>query len=95
MWDSAPASSPAASKPPLTPPPPPIWNDCGLDEARLRLASGQDGVARIAHAVGFSSDDAFRRAFERRFGVTPSAYRGRFAAPPSPKDEDHEAVCHL
>ena len=49
-----------------------------LDEARLRLASGRDGIARIAHAVGFSSDDAFRRAFERRFGVTPSAYRGRF-----------------
>jgi len=54
-----------------------------LDEARLRLASGRDGVARIAHAVGFSSDDAFRRAFERRFGVTPSAYRSRFAPAPS------------
>ena len=51
-----------------------------LDEARLRLASGRDGLARIAHAVGFQSDDVFRRAFERRFGVTPSAYRGRFAS---------------
>ena len=46
-----------------------------LDEARLRLAAGRDAVARIAHAVGFGSDDAFRRAFERRFGVTPGAYR--------------------
>lgn len=51
-----------------------------LDEARLRLASGQGNVARVAHAVGFASDDAFRRAFERRFGLAPSAYRGRFAA---------------
>jgi transcriptional regulator GlxA family with amidase domain len=55
-----------------------------LDEARQRLASGQDGLARIAHAVGFQSDDVFRRAFERRFGVTPSAYRGRFAPPSHP-----------
>ncbi len=51
-----------------------------LDEARVRLATGQDVVARIAHAVGFRSDDAFRRAFERRFGVTPTAYRSRFSA---------------
>jgi transcriptional regulator GlxA family with amidase domain len=50
-----------------------------LDEARRRLAASGDKLARIAHATGFSSDDAFRRAFERRFGVTPSAYRGRFA----------------
>ena len=67
-----------------------------LDEARLRLASGRDGVARIAHAVGFRSDDAFRRAFERRFGVTPTAYRGRFAAAlPTDQDLDHEATSHL
>jgi transcriptional regulator GlxA family with amidase domain len=50
-----------------------------LDEARSRLAAGDEGLARIAHAVGFRTDDGFRRAFERRFGVTPAAYRGRFA----------------
>jgi transcriptional regulator GlxA family with amidase domain len=55
-----------------------------LDEARLRLAAGREGMARIAHAVGFASDDAFRRAFERRFGLTPTAYRSRFAAPAAP-----------
>jgi AraC-like DNA-binding protein len=43
--------------------------------------------------VGFSSDDAFRRAFERRFGVTPGAYRSRFAAPLA-KDDDHEIALH-
>jgi transcriptional regulator GlxA family with amidase domain len=61
-----------------------------LDEARLRLASGADSLARIAHAIGFRSDDAFRNAFERRFGVTPGVYRSRFAsnAPLSPETED-------
>ncbi|HTT98041.1 MAG TPA: GlxA family transcriptional regulator [Rhizomicrobium sp.] len=49
-----------------------------LDEARLRLASGREKIATIAHSTGFGSDDAFRRAFERRFGVSPSTYRGRF-----------------
>jgi AraC-like DNA-binding protein len=28
--------------------------------------------------VGYASDDAFRRAFERRFGVSPRDYRRRF-----------------
>jgi transcriptional regulator GlxA family with amidase domain len=55
-----------------------------LDEARLRLATGADGMARIAHAVGFRSDDAFRRAFERRFGLTPGDYRRRFTTPAQP-----------
>jgi AraC-like DNA-binding protein len=37
-------------------------------------------------SVGFKSADAFRRAFERRLGVSPSDYRRRFgsaAKPPS------------
>lgn len=59
-----------------------------LDEARSRLLAGDDGLARIAHAVGFRSDDGFRRAFERRFGVTPAAYRGRFAPSRSPDAHD-------
>jgi transcriptional regulator GlxA family with amidase domain len=61
-----------------------------LDEARLRLATGREGMARIAHAVGFNSDDAFRRAFERRFGLTPTAYRSRFIAPTSPEGTAHD-----
>jgi len=49
-----------------------------LDEARRRLHSSAGGIERIAASVGFRSGDAFRRAFERQFGINPSAYRARF-----------------
>jgi transcriptional regulator GlxA family with amidase domain len=49
-----------------------------LDEARTRLCEAQCNIDQLAVSVGFGSDDAFRRAFERRFGVSPSSYRTRF-----------------
>ncbi|HTE39877.1 MAG TPA: GlxA family transcriptional regulator [Steroidobacteraceae bacterium] len=49
-----------------------------LDEARTRLEGSQARVHAIANSVGFRSSDAFRRAFERRFGVAPRLYRERF-----------------
>jgi transcriptional regulator GlxA family with amidase domain len=49
-----------------------------LDEARTRLCETRCSIEQLAASVGFASDDAFRRAFERRFGVSPSQYRGRF-----------------
>jgi transcriptional regulator GlxA family with amidase domain len=49
-----------------------------LDEARTRLCETQCNIDQLAVSVGFGSDDAFRRAFERRFGVSPSSYRTRF-----------------
>jgi transcriptional regulator GlxA family with amidase domain len=52
--------------------------DLRLGEARQRLAAPDATVAKVALSVGFRSDDAFRRAFERRFGLSPSTYRGRF-----------------
>lgn len=51
-----------------------------LDEGRRRLAERTQTVENVAASVGFNSDDAFRRAFERRFGVTPSSYRAAFHA---------------
>lgn len=50
-----------------------------LDRARQLLCAGHGNLLRLAHAVGFASDDAFRRAFEQRFGISPSDYRGRFS----------------
>jgi transcriptional regulator GlxA family with amidase domain len=51
-----------------------------LDEARRRLTERTQTIENVAASVGFNSDDAFRRAFQRRFGVKPSSYRSRFDA---------------
>jgi transcriptional regulator GlxA family with amidase domain len=51
-----------------------------LDEARRRLTERTQTIESVAISVGFKSDDAFRRAFLRRFGVRPTAYRDRFDA---------------
>jgi transcriptional regulator GlxA family with amidase domain len=51
-----------------------------LDEARQRLSAPECTVEGVARSVGFSDADNFRRAFERCFGIAPSAYRGRFAS---------------
>jgi transcriptional regulator GlxA family with amidase domain len=49
-----------------------------LDEARRRLSDHSMRVEEIANSIGFASGDSFRRAFERRFGLAPSRFRGRF-----------------
>jgi len=56
--------------------------DARLAEANRRLsASGHStSLKALARSVGYASEDVFRRAFERRFGTTPSAYRERFGA---------------
>jgi len=51
-----------------------------LDEARWLLVNGDDAIRTLADAVGYSNDDTFRRAFERRFGISPVEYRRRFRA---------------
>ena len=53
--------------------------DLRLNEARQRLsANGAMTIDSISASVGFRSADAFRRAFQRRFGVNPTHYRHRF-----------------
>jgi transcriptional regulator GlxA family with amidase domain len=50
-----------------------------LEESRRRLGLANQTVDSVAASVGYASADSFRRAFERRFGVAPSAYRRRFS----------------
>jgi len=38
----------------------------------------------VAESVGFNGADSFRRAFTRRFRVTPSKFRRNFALPDTP-----------
>jgi len=49
-----------------------------LDEARRRLCETHCSINQLAASLGFGSDDAFRRAFERCFGLSPIEYRTRF-----------------
>jgi transcriptional regulator GlxA family with amidase domain len=49
-----------------------------LGEARRLLGERGSRVEDVSATVGFASADAFRRAFERRLGLSPSQYRGRF-----------------
>jgi AraC-like DNA-binding protein len=48
-----------------------------LDRARDRLAGSAEPIVEIALGVGFSEQSAFTRAFRRRFGESPAAYRRR------------------
>ncbi|WP_086469573.1 GlxA family transcriptional regulator [Devosia lucknowensis] len=49
-----------------------------VETARRMLEQGQP-VARVARRCGFVSDETLRRAFTRRVGISPQAYRERFA----------------
>jgi len=46
-----------------------------LGHARDRLCGGSDRIAAIALDAGFSEQSAFSRAFRRRYGESPAAYR--------------------
>jgi transcriptional regulator GlxA family with amidase domain len=64
-----------------------------LGEAQRRLLASRVKIEALARSVGFASDDSFRRAFERRFGIAPSSYRARFSVRASKTiqgDEDDE-----
>lgn len=54
--------------------------DLRLNEARRRLSGNGATIESIATSIGFRSADAFRRAFQRRFKVSPTHYRHRFAS---------------
>ena len=46
-----------------------------LSEAAVELRDGGRGVLAIAVEFGFSSQEAFTRAFKEAWGVTPAAWR--------------------
>ena len=48
-----------------------------LERAAFRLATSRDGVLRLAVDAGYSSNEAFTRAFQRAYGMAPSAWRAR------------------
>jgi transcriptional regulator GlxA family with amidase domain len=50
-----------------------------LEIAQHLLGSSTDTIAAIAERVGYDDERAFRRAFERDFGVSPARYRKRLS----------------
>ncbi len=46
-----------------------------LEEAAVRLSDTGQSILEIALATGYESHEVFTRAFQRRFGTTPSGYR--------------------
>jgi transcriptional regulator GlxA family with amidase domain len=46
-----------------------------LDEARRRLRVPRNSIEDVARDVGYQSADSFRRAFERRYGISPLGYK--------------------
>ena len=48
-----------------------------LEEARRRLLSPRYSIKSVAASVGYKSDDAFCRVFQRRFGLTPGTFRNQ------------------
>ena len=67
-----------------------------LSQAAALLLTGSQPVRRIALSCGFRSHEVFTRAFQRRFGMTPSAYRARgFVRHISARDAAaHRATVH-
>jgi len=51
-----------------------------VERARLALESTGAPVDAVARQCGFGTVETLRRAFARRLGVSPAAYRSRFAA---------------
>jgi transcriptional regulator GlxA family with amidase domain len=51
-----------------------------VERARLALESATEPIDAVARRCGFGTVETLRRAFARRLGVSPGAYRNRFAA---------------
>jgi AraC family transcriptional regulator len=64
-----------------------------LDRAALLLLTSRDSILNIALDCGFHSHETFCRAFRRRFGMRPTAYRERgFAHGASPSQAEQHAL---
>ena len=49
-----------------------------VERARALLEDGAESLEAVTRDAGFSSPEVLRRAFHRRVGVSPAAYRDRF-----------------
>lgn len=52
--------------------------DVRLSRARLMIETRTGGISLIADRCGFTSEERMRRAFQRKFGLPPAAFRSHF-----------------
>jgi transcriptional regulator GlxA family with amidase domain len=50
-----------------------------VEEAKQLLETSDSSVEEIGHIVGYEDPTSFRRLFKRKAGLTPAAYRRKFA----------------
>ncbi len=50
-----------------------------IEEAKQILETDTMGVEQVGHAVGYEDPAFFRRLFKRKAGLTPAAYRRKYA----------------
>jgi transcriptional regulator GlxA family with amidase domain len=55
-------------------------HDVRIEEARRILESSSIPVDDVGFSVGYQDPTFFRRLFKRKTGLTPAAYRRKFAA---------------
>ena len=51
-----------------------------IEEAKQMLETGEQGIEEITEAVGYDDSASFRRLFKRKAGLTPTAYRRKYAS---------------
>jgi AraC-like DNA-binding protein len=73
-------------------PPMRYLSDVRLRVAADRLATGALTLAQVAAGAGYGSDASFAKAFKRRFGLTPAAYRTKASEPPRIEIADLQSV---
>jgi transcriptional regulator GlxA family with amidase domain len=60
-----------------------------VEAARHELETTTSALDVIATRCGFGTAESLRRAFQRRVGVAPDAYRRRFRSRPDPARQLH------
>lgn len=60
-------------------PPAKYIEDLRLDKARIMLAERRYRIEDVAQLAGYKNTDNFRRAFIRKFAVSPSLYQKQFS----------------
>jgi AraC-like DNA-binding protein len=54
-----------------------VWR---LRTAKLKLEESAKTISQLAHSVGYTSEEAFSRAFKREFGLPPGVWRDQKSA---------------